>query len=138
MKKLLFLIPLLAATLAAMGQNEPVKILFDLTSKDPEVHQATIRHVTAMSASYPEAEFQVVMYGGGVFMVVPEQSSVTKEVQELVTRDNVRFVVCEMGLKRHQLQMSNLISGVGSVPDGILELVQKQRQGWGYIKEGGL
>ncbi|WP_057939539.1 DsrE family protein [Algoriphagus resistens] len=138
MKKLWFLIPLLAVTLTAMGQSERVKILFDLTSKDPAVHQATIRHVTAMSEAYPDAEFEVVMYGGGVFMVVPEQSSVTKEVRELVARDNVKFVVCEMGLKRHQLQLSNLIPGVGSVPDGILELVQKQAQGWGYIKEGGL
>ena len=31
-------------------------------------------------------------------------------------------------------QKSQLLEGVGTVPDGIYEIISKQHQGWGYIK----
>jgi len=39
-------------------------------------------------------------------------------------------------MKRHKIDTSELIPGVASVPDGVLEIVEKQSQGCGYIKEG--
>ena len=38
-------------------------------------------------------------------------------------------------MKRHKMTIGDLIPGVGSVPDGIYEIVMKQKDGWGYIKE---
>jgi intracellular sulfur oxidation DsrE/DsrF family protein len=37
-------------------------------------------------------------------------------------------------MKNQGITESQLISGVGMVPDGIYELISKQREGWGYIK----
>ena len=39
-------------------------------------------------------------------------------------------------MKRHKIEKSQLIPGVTTVPDGILEIIMKQKEGWGYIKEG--
>jgi uncharacterized protein len=123
-------------SLAAFSQQKPVKIVFDVTSADPMVHEATLRHVTEMSKSYPDSKFQVVMYGGSVDLVNAEKSTVSNEVKALASNKNVAFVVCEQTLKRKNIPISQLIPGVIIVPDGILEIVQKQQQGWGYIKEG--
>jgi intracellular sulfur oxidation DsrE/DsrF family protein len=38
-------------------------------------------------------------------------------------------------MKKYGVNQSQLIAGVQTVPDGILEIVQKQAAGWGYIKE---
>jgi uncharacterized protein len=38
-------------------------------------------------------------------------------------------------MKRYKVNESQLIVGVEIVPDGILEIVQRQAEGWGYIKE---
>jgi hypothetical protein len=38
-------------------------------------------------------------------------------------------------MKRHNVDTSQLIDGIKTVPDGILEIVNKQKEGWGYIKE---
>jgi intracellular sulfur oxidation DsrE/DsrF family protein len=38
-------------------------------------------------------------------------------------------------MKQHNISTSDIIEGVRSVPDGILEIVSKQQKGWGYIKE---
>lgn len=130
---LLFVSLLLSPDIFA--QAKPVKIVFDVTSSNVEVHQSTIRHVEMMSEEYPESEFEVVLYSGSIDMVLTGKSAVGEEVKKLAAKDNVSFVICEFTMKRKNVPLSQLIPGVGTVPDGIMELVLKQMEGWGYIKE---
>ena len=37
-------------------------------------------------------------------------------------------------MRNQKVDKSKLLSGVGTVPDGIGEIVARQRDGWGYIK----
>ncbi|WP_189362307.1 DsrE family protein [Algibacter mikhailovii] len=120
---------------SSYAQEHPVKIVFDVTSSDNALHKTAVRHVKAMSNAYPNSEFEVVMYSGAMEMVLKDKSVVAKEIEALVKKDNVTFVICEGTMKRHKVTASNLIEGVKSVPDGILEIVSKQNEGWGYIKE---
>ena len=46
-------------TFNVLSQEKPVKIVFDVTSDNTKVHQAAVRHVKAMSAAYPDSEFEV-------------------------------------------------------------------------------
>lgn len=121
----------------ATAQEQAVNILFDVTSSDVKVQEAAVRHVNMMSQYYPNSNFEVVMYGGSSQMAIQGKSTVEDQVKELVARENVSFVMCEGTLKRKEIKKSELIPGIGTVPDGIMELVTKQKQGWGYIKEGG-
>ena len=135
MKNYIIIIPLLFLSLGLWAQSNPVKIVFDVTSKDEGTHQATMRHVAMMAANYPNSEFEVVIYGGAYPMVLKENSTVSNEIRRLEGNDKVSFVVCEASLKRHKINKSELLEGVKTVPDGILEIVNKQAEGWGYIKE---
>ncbi|OOG78076.1 DsrE family protein [Algoriphagus sp. A40] len=131
---LIFLLVFVWST-QVFSQEKPVKIVFDVTSADPAVHEATLRHVTEMAKNYPNSMFEVVLYGGSIDMVVSEKSSVLKEIQALSPNKNVSFAICEQTMKRKNVASNQLIPGVIMVPDGILEIIQKQQQGWGYIKE---
>lgn len=135
MKKYAFLCLAFFLTLTIVAQEKPVKIVFDVTSGDEGVHSSAIRHVKAMSEAYPRSQFEVVMYGGSVNMALSDKSTVKNAVEELAKKNNVKFVVCQGTLKRHKIDESALIDGVETVPDGIVEIVNKQQQGWGYIKE---
>ncbi|THD69123.1 hypothetical protein E7Z59_01980 [Robertkochia marina] len=137
MKIWLSLILMVVSVGITTAQDESVNILFDVTSSDVKVQEATVRHVNAMSASYPNSKFEVVMYGGASQMAIQGKSTVEEQLKELVARENVSFLMCEGTLKRKEIKKSDLIPGIGTVPDGIMELVMKQQQGWGYIKEGG-
>lgn len=39
-------------------------------------------------------------------------------------------------MKRKNIQKSQLLPNVGTVPAGLAELVRKQSQGWSYLKIG--
>jgi uncharacterized protein len=122
-------------SVAAFAQSKPVKIVFDVTSKDTLTHQAVLRHVTGMAASYPDSKFEVIVYGGAIPMVVNNKSSVKKDMEKLAGNKNVAFKVCAITMKRFNVAQNDLVPGVLIVPDGIIEIVNRQGEGWGYIKE---
>jgi uncharacterized protein len=136
MKKYITLVLAFFFVLNLSAQEKPVKIVFDVTSSNPKVHQSAIRHVKFMSQAYPDSKFEVVMYSGSIDMVLKDKSSVAEDIETLAKNDNISFVVCQGTMKRHKISDNQLIPGLRQVPDGILEIIVKQKEGWGYIKEG--
>jgi uncharacterized protein len=119
----------------AHAQQKPIKIVFDITSKDTLAHQATLRHVTGMAKAYPNSKFEVVVYGGALPMFVKNQSTVARSIQALEGNKNVSFKVCEVTMKRYNVTQAQLLPNIEPVPDAIIEIVTRQGEGWGYIKE---
>ena len=67
-------------------------------------------------------------------MATKEKSAVADAVTQLATNKNISFKVCAVALKNQGIDKSQLLPGVEVVPDGIYEIISKQRDGWGYIK----
>ena len=119
-----------------MAQAAKYNVVFDLTSKDTMVQKSVIRWLTEISKSHPEAMLEVVFYGQSLDMITKDKSVVSDAVTTLAASKNISFRVCEMAMARHQIDKSQLLPGVQTVPDGIYEIVTKQREGYGYIKAG--
>ena len=134
MKNIVLFLMLMVSGLM-LAQNEPIKVVFDVTSSNPDVHRTAAKHLRLMAEAYPESEFELVVYSGAIKMVDRKSSVAGETLEEVVKRNNVSVVVCEQTMKRHKMTMDDLIPGVGSVPDGIYEIIIKQKEGWGYIKE---
>ncbi|MGM5470270.1 DsrE family protein [Flavobacteriaceae bacterium LMO-SS05] len=135
MKTYLNIIAALVFSIAVFAQEHPVKIVFDVTSDNAKVHGSTMRHVKAMSQAYPDSKFEVVIYSGAIDMVLKGKSTVESDMEAFANNKNVSFVVCEGTMARDKVTAEQLVTGVTSVPDGILEIVKRQAEGWGYIKE---
>ncbi|MGA8855109.1 MAG: DsrE family protein [Christiangramia sp.] len=118
-----------------LAQEKPVKIVFDVTSDDAKVHQKAVKHVKMMSDAYPDSDFEIVVYSGALDMVLNEKSSVSEDLKKLTENEHVTVAVCSATMARDNVDKSALVPGVTVVPDGILEIAQKQSQGWSYIKE---
>jgi intracellular sulfur oxidation DsrE/DsrF family protein len=117
------------------SQEKNFNVVFDVTSSDIKTHQITVRHLELMSKSYPNSKFEVVLYGGSIEMALDKKSIVKESILVLSQKDNVEFIICEASMRKHKVTKSDLVKGFKTVPDGILEIVEKQIQGWGYIKE---
>lgn len=126
---------ILFAALGSQAQQKPVRIVFDVSSGDTLVQQAAIRHVSTMAKSYTNAKFEVVVYGNALPMVVKNETTVGKQLQLLTSNPNVSIKVCELTLKRENVTEAQLVQNVSPVPDAIIEIVTRQDEGWGYIKE---
>ena len=122
-------------SLNLLAQDKPVKIVFDVTSDDAKVHQKAVRHVKMMSEAYPDSDFEIVVYSGALDMVLNDKSSVAADLGKLAQDEHVTVAVCAATMARGKAEKTDLLPGVKVVPDGILEIAQKQGEGWSYIKE---
>lgn len=134
MKKLLFSVLLFVFVSQACLAQTDYKVVFDLTSKDTLDHKAVLRWTGEVAKASADAQLEVVMYGQGVHMMVNGKSVVQDAITKLLANKNVSFKVCAAALKAQGIDESQLIPGTQVVPDGIYEIISKQKEGWGYIK----
>ena len=132
-KHILLLTPVLLCSLLAFAQKD-YRVVFDLTSKDSNDQRAVIRWLNEVSKAEPTAQMEVVMYGQGLNLVTKGRSFYPDDVAKLAQNKNISFRVCQVAMKNLGVDQSQLIDGVGTVPDGIYEVISKQREGLGYIK----
>ena len=135
MRRTLFVVLLAVLSLGFVrAQRQPYRVVFDLTSRDTLEQKAVLRWLKEVSTSSPDAQMEVVMYAKGFDLVMPERSAYIADVKEAMKNPNVAFKVCAIALKNNNVDKSQLLAGVQTVPDGIYELVSKQQDHWGYIK----
>ena len=136
--KRFILIALLAAVTVGFTQtsDQPYRVVFDLTSRDTLDQKAVLRWVKEVSKTDPAAKVEVVLYGKGFELVMPERSTFADEAKTVLENPNVAIKVCAVALKNNGIALTQLVPGVDTVPDGIREIVSKQQDHWGYIKVG--
>lgn len=137
MKKLKFVILLSSLLLGlnhlAIAQSSDYQVVFDITGADPAAQQQVVREAGLIKQAHPDASVEIVIYGQGLSLVQKDVSTQAEAVGKLISQ-KVSFKACQMSMKRNNVDKDQLISGVEVVPDGIYELVSKQKEGWGYIK----
>jgi intracellular sulfur oxidation DsrE/DsrF family protein len=135
MKRFLLLVVLLICAVQLLtAQTQPYKVVFDLTSRDTVNQQTVIRWVNEVVKANANAQVEVVMFGQGLNLAIKDRSVVADEVTRLAENKNVAFRVCAVAMKNQNVDKSQLLPGVETVPDGIYEIISKQGEGWGYIK----
>ena len=134
MKRQILLVTLFCLGAIALQAQTDYKVVFDMTNKDSSSHKTVVRQTSGIAKSSPGAQLEVVIYSQALDMVVQGKSTVADQVAELIKNKQASFKVCAVTMQRYNIDKSQLIPGVEVVPDGIYEIITKQRQGWGYIK----
>jgi len=135
MKKLLFfIVASFLFSISLRAQKQDYRVVFDLTSKDSIDQKSVIRWINEIMESNPTAQVEVVMFAQGTALAVKDRSLVSDAVTKYSANKNVSFKICAIAMKNQHIDQSQLVPGVQMVPDGIYEIISKQREGWGYIK----
>ena len=135
MKKQIFMAVFLSISTCCLYAQQPdYKVVFDMSTRDSISQQAVIREVELIRKENPAAKLEVVVYGQALSLVNKDQSKHAAAITRLSSDSNTTFKVCAFTMKRFNIDASKLVAGVQVVPDGIYEIISKQRAGWGYIK----
>lgn len=71
----------------------------------------------------------------GLEFLMPSKSKHIATIKALHAK-GVRFIVCENTMTTRKISKEQFIPEVEYVTSGIAEIVEKQEQGWSYIKGG--
>ena len=134
MKKRIITLTLFLAPFLLNAQAKDYKVVFDLTSGDTVDHKSVLRWFNEILKETPSAKLEIVFYGQSLGMVVKDRSIAPDAIMKLASNPNLTFKVCSIAMGRHNIDKSQLLVGVQTVPDGIYEIKKKKKEGWGYIK----
>lgn len=77
-------------------------------------------------------EIEIVAHGAGLKMIHME-SELAKKVAE-VQKQGVAFSACAASMKGQKLTEKDLLDGVKVVPFGAKRIMERQEQGWSYLR----
>jgi intracellular sulfur oxidation DsrE/DsrF family protein len=124
--------PALAAD-ARLTADGRIPVVFHVTNKDPLMWNQSLNN----AANYQRAMgkdkvmIEIVVNGPAIKMLLAD-SEVEPRVTAALT-DGVKIVACEQTMKGAKLTKNDMIPGIGYVPGGIVEVIDRQREGWAYV-----
>ncbi|HPI07558.1 MAG TPA: DsrE family protein [Saprospiraceae bacterium] len=117
------------------GGKKAHRVVFQITTPDTAAYRSLTRQITHVLEGLPNARIEVVVHNKGIAMLQTQKSNVAPELQALAGQ-GVQFMACEQTLKIQKLQKSDILPLAGFVPRGLVEIIEKQDEGWAYIKGG--
>ena len=134
-------VPALAAPAATPTPHQQAtaqhKAVFEMTSDQPAVWDATLRNLENLTKHYGpgNAMFEVVAHGTGIGLMLKSNAALAERMEALA-KQGVIFAACNNTMKRKGLTRADLLPFVTVVPAGVAEIIEKQEAGWAYIKAG--
>lgn len=117
------------------SENKPMNRLVLQVSDDDTKKWNTVlnnAHNVQVDLGKDNVQIEIVAYGPGIGMLKAE-SLVANRVQEAMS-DHINFVACGNTMKAQGLTKDDMIDKIDYAQAGIVRLMQRQQQGWIYIR----
>ena len=110
------------------------KVVFQVSDADSKKWNLALNNAKNVQADLgkDKTEIEIVAYGPGIGMLKAD-SEVGNRVQEALEA-GVKVVACENTMKGQKLSRDDMLSGIGYVPAGVVELMKRQKEGYAYIR----
>jgi intracellular sulfur oxidation DsrE/DsrF family protein len=136
-----------AATLAALGgalagadataqAAEAIhnRVVMQVSDADPGKWNLALNNARNLQADLGanNVEIEIVAYGPGIGMLKAD-SIVGNRIGEALGA-GVKVAACENTMRGQKLAKADMLDGIGYVDAGVVEIMQRQQQGWAYLR----
>lgn len=131
----LLALALVTALPSAAQQTPPrAKVVLQVSDADPGKWNLALNNARNLQADLGAAnvDIEIVAYGPGIGMLKAD-STVGNRVDEALG-SGVKVLACENTMRGQKLTHADMLPKVAYVPAGVVEIMQRQQQGWAYIR----
>ena len=118
----------------AMAQAAKNRVVIQVSDADPAKWNLALNNAKNLQSDLGAAnvEIEIVAYGPGLAML-KSGSAVATRIDE-ATLSGQKVVACENTMRNQKVDKSEMIGGISYVSAGVVEIVQRQQQGWAYLR----
>lgn len=111
-----------------------VRVVFQVSDDDAKKWNLALNNVKNVQQELgaTNVEIEIVTYGPGINMLKFE-STVSDRVDEAL-KSGIKIVACENTMKAMKIGKADMMSTIGYVPGGVVEIIKKQIEGFAYIR----
>lgn len=125
------------SNISAFGAEQVKQHLLIQVSEDSiEQLMAALNAAKFVQEQYgaPNIDIEIVVFGPGVQTL---KYYAPKPIPERVKQEKyngIRILVCDYSMRAAKLRPSDMLREVSYVPSGVVEIMEKQKLGWAYIR----
>ena len=110
------------------------KVVFHVTIDDTRIWNQSLNNMNQLQKiiGKDNIDIELVVNGYGIGMLKME-SVVGNRVDEAVAK-GIKVVACEETMRGQKLTKADMLASIGYVPGGVIEVMQKQKDGYAYLK----
>ncbi|NML38632.1 hypothetical protein HHL17_15595 [Chitinophaga sp. G-6-1-13] len=114
-----------------------MQVIFQITSAAPDAQKALLGQLNNLLQYYTDRQsritVEVAVHGDAYPLLFTADNPFADKVKDLHTR-SVRWLICQNTINGKQLKMEQLLPFVEVVPAAVAHLVERQTEGWSYIR----
>jgi intracellular sulfur oxidation DsrE/DsrF family protein len=127
----------LLAALPAYGEIPATttnRVVMQVSDNDPGKWNLALNNARNLQADLgaSNVEIEIVAYGPGIGMLKAD-SVVGNRIGEALG-SGVKVAACENTMRGQKLQKADMLGGISYVGAGVVEIMQKQQQGYAYLR----
>jgi len=110
------------------------KVVVQVSDADPAKWNLALNNVRNLQADLgaKNVDIEIVAYGPGIGMLKAD-SVVGNRIGEALGA-GVKIVACENTMRGQKLNQPDMLEGIAYVKAGVVEIMQRQQQGWTYLR----
>ena len=110
------------------------KVVMQVSDNDPAKWNLALNNARNVQSDLgaQNVAIEIVAYGPGLNMLKAD-SVVANRVAEAMGA-GVKVVACENTMTNTKVVKDDMLNGIGYVKAGVVEIMQKQQQGWAYLR----
>lgn len=110
------------------------KVVLQMSEADPAKWNLALNNAKNIQTDLGAAnvDIELVAYGPGIGMLKAD-SVVGNRVDEAIAA-GVKVVACENTMTNQKLSQVDMLNKIGYVQAGVVEIMQRQQQGWAYLR----
>lgn len=114
--------------------QDKAKMVIQVSDNDPAKWNLALNNAKNIQKDIgkDKVDLEIVAYGPGIGMLKAE-SEVANRIQEAV-ESGVQVMACENTMRNQKLNKTDMNAKVGYVSSGVVEIMQKQQQGFAYLR----
>jgi uncharacterized protein len=114
--------------------SQPAKLVIQVSDAEPAKWNLALNNAKNVQEELgaKNVEIEIVAYGPGLGML--KKDAVTSGRVDEATMAGIRVVACENTMRSQKLTRADMHSQSSYAPAGVVQIMQRQSQGWAYVR----
>jgi uncharacterized protein len=119
---------------AGAGGRKRNKVVIQVSDDDAARWNLALNNARNLQEDVGAAnvDIEIVAYGPGIGMLKLESPSGARIAEAM--KAGVKVIACENTMRGQKLSRDDMLGGISYVPAGVTEIMQKQMEGWAYLR----
>jgi intracellular sulfur oxidation DsrE/DsrF family protein len=116
------------------AQSDVKKVVIQVSDADPKKWNLALNNARNVQTDLgrDKVTVEIVAYGPGLGMLKADSPVAPRLAQAL--DGNVGLLACENTMTNTKTTRADMYGGIGYVTAGVVHIMQRQREGWSYIR----